>query len=827
MTNHWIDLRNTDVAMAIGGNNAENHPISMKWITEAKETHGAKYIVVDPRFTRSAAVADLYGPLRSGTDIAFFLGLMNHAIENDMWHEEYVKNYTTASWLIDPGFDFSDGMFVGFDSAGRSYDQSTWAYQTEGESPWDTSPDGAFSWVNAPGVPEFTPPVPKDPKKDPTLQDPNCVFQLLKEHVSRYTPEKVSEVTGMPVDRFLEIAETYCGTGEPGKTGTIMYAMGMTQHTYGSQNVRSLAMLQLLLGNIGCPGGGVNALRGESNVQGSTDMAMLFHIIPAYMATPNETKHTNLRDYLEKETPAGGYWTNKPKFLISLLKEMYGDYAQLDNDFAFDMLPKLDGMNHSHIQMFEYMDQDIIKGLFLWGQNPAVGGPNCKFERKAMEKLDWLVAVDLWETESAAFWKAPNIDSASVNTEVFLLPAACHYEKEGSIANSGRWIQWRWKAVDPPGDAKDDGQICSEIALKLQELYESEGGELPEQITELTWDYMEDGHFSPRMAAAAVNGYTVADGKLVANFTKLAADGSTASGNWLYSGMWNIDGAEAIEQPTGRRDNVDATRNGLGGNVGSFLNWSFTWPVNRRIIYNRASCDPDGKPYDPETPLFEWTGTEWLSNDVPDFGNKAADGSETKPPNTTAFIMYEEGAARLFSKTGLKDGPFPEHYEPYESPADNAMSSTQNDPVVTLLESQMLGTADDFPYIMTTFRLTEHWQTGQMTRNLPWLVETMPKMFVEISKELGEELSIESGDNVIIENNRGAIQAFALVTGRLKPFDLGGKTVHEIAAPWHWGYSGSCSIGGIANDLTPNVGDANTMIPEYKAFLVDLRKQEV
>jgi formate dehydrogenase major subunit len=480
--------------------------------------------------------------------------------------------------------------------------------------------------------------------------------------------------------------------------------------------------------------------------------------------------------------------------------------------------------------MFEYMNEDVIKGLFLWGQNPAVGGPNCRFERKAMEKLDWLVVADLWETESAGFWKAPTIDEASVNTEVFLLPAACHFEKEGSIANSGRWIQWRWKAVDPPGESKDDGQICSEILLELQKLYADGSGALPEAITELTWDYMDGEHFDPRKAAAAVNGYTVADGKLVANFTKLKADGSTASGNWLYSGMWTIDGGDAGEQPTGRRDNVDATRKGLDGGVGSFLNWSFTWPVNRRIIYNRASCDPDGKPYDPENPLFEWTGSEWLSNDVPDFGNKvtAADGTstETKPPNTTAFIMYAEGAARLFA-TGLVDGPFPEHYEPYESPVDNPMSTTQNNPVVALLASQQLGSPDDYPIVMTTFRLTEHWQTGQMTRNLPWLVETMPAMFVEISEELAEEKELESGDNVTITNDRGAIQALALVTSRLKPFEIDGKTVHQIATPWHWGYAGSCSIGGIANDLTPNVGDANTMIPEYKAFLVDIRKQEV
>ncbi len=825
MTNHWIDIRNSDVIMAIGGNNAENHPISMKWVTEARKK-GAKYIVIDPRFTRSAAVADLYGPLRSGTDLAFFGGLYKYIFDNKLYHEEYVKNYTTASWLVSPDFEFEDGLFSGYDEAKRAYSKDTWQYQTEGETPWDT--EGAYSWVNKPGTPEFTPPVPKTPKRDMTLSDPNCVFQLMMKHYERYTAEIASAVTGMPIDRMMEIWELYASTGQAGRAGTILYAMGMTQHTYGSQNVRAMAVTQLLLGNMGLPGGGVNALRGESNVQGSTDMAMLFHIIPAYMATPNATKHKVLRDYLEKETVPGGYWTNKPKFFISLLKEMYGDYARESNDYAFDMMPKLNGKNHSHIAMFEAMSEDVVKGLFLWGQNPAVGGPNCSMERKAMEKLDWMVSVDLWETETATFWKAPNIDPATIDTEVFMLPAACHYEKQGSIANSGRWIQWRWKAVDPPGEAKDDAEICTEITQALQDLYEAEGGALPEAITKLTWDYVdENNHVDVAKIARAINGYTVADGKLVTNFTKLAADGSTACGNWIYSGYWNNeDSMEATDQPTGARDNTDPTRKGLEGGMGSYLGWSFAWPVNRRIIYNRASCDPAGKPWNPDKPLFEWTGSEWLSNDVPDFGNKAADGTETKPPNATAFIMLPEGEARLFAQ-GMADGPFPEHYEPYESPTTNALSSQQNDPAVVIWESASLGTKDKWPIVMTTYRLTEHWQTGQMTRNLPWLVETMPKMFVELSPELAEDKGIESGDNVIIENNRGAIKAYALVTSRFKPFLINGETVHQIGTPWHWGYTGTCSIGGIANDLTPNVGDANTMIPEYKAFLVDIRKEEV
>jgi len=829
MTNHWIDFKNADVVLAIGGNNAENHPISMKWVTEAKLA-GAKYIVVDPRFNRSAAVADLYAPLRSGTDIAFYGGLFNYIIENSLYHDEYVKNYTTASFLVNPSFSFDDGLFSGFNSETNKYDAATWSYQIDSEAAWDT--EGAFAWVNKPGTPAFTTPVIKKPKKDMTLKDPNCVFQLMKKHYSRYTLDLVSSITGTPKDLLEEVYALYASTGEPGKAGTILYAMGQTQHTVGSQNVRSMAMTQLLLGNMGIAGGGVNALRGESNVQGSTDFAMLFHIIPGYMATPLATKHTNLRDYLEKETPSGGYWVNKPKFFISLLKEYYGDYATLENDYAFDQMPKLNGKNQSHIQLFEHMATGAMEGLFLWGQNPAVGGPNCRFERKAMEKLKWMVAIDLWETETSIFWsEAAGVDPAEVSTEVFLLPAACHYEKQGEVANSGRWIQWRYKAVEPLGEAMDDLEICTELFHKVKELYEAEGGANPEQITKLTWDYMgDDGKVDIRKVARAINGYTVADGKPVANFTKLGADGSTACGNWIYAGYYNNpDSMEPVDQPTGARNNVDEPGAGLDKPIGSYLGWSFAWPVNRRIIYNRGSADPNGKPYNDDKVVVKWTGDKWLVNDVPDFGWKvvAADGTVTwTQPNTTAFIMLPEGGGRFFAPA-MADGPFPEHFEPFEAPVDNMMNSQPFNPVVIQLESQARGSAADYPIVMSTFRLTEHWQTGQLTRNLPWLVQTMPKMFVELSPELAEEKGIESGDNVVIENNRGAITAYAMVTDRVKPFDIGGKTVHQINAPWHWGYAGACSVGGIANDLTPNVGDANTQIPEYKAFLVDIRKQEV
>ncbi|HAL30207.1 MAG TPA: molybdopterin dinucleotide-binding protein [Coriobacteriia bacterium] len=834
MTNHWVDLKNSDVVMVNGSNAAENHPISMKWVQEAKNA-GGKLIVVDPRFSRSAAVADLYAPIRTGTDIAFYGGFFNYIMENGLYHEEYVKNYTNASYIVKDSYSFEDGLFSGYDDSKRKYDATAWAYEVDEEAPWDTSETGAYSWVNKPGTPAFAPPVYKKAKTDPTLQDPRCVWQLMKKHFSRYTPELVSSITGMPQDVMLQVWDLYGSTGQPGKAGTIMYAMGQTQHTYGSQNVRSMAIMQLLLGNMGICGGGVNALRGESNVQGSTDMAMLFHIIPGYNPTPKAADHPTLAAYFEKTTVPNGYWTNRPKFIVSYLKELYGDYATLENDYAYDMMPKLDGTNHSHIAMFEHMEAGKMEGLFLWGQNPAVGGPNCSQERRAMEKLKWMVSIDLWETETAIFWSdKANVDPTTIDTEVFMLPAACHYEKSGEVANSGRWIQWRYKAVEPPGEAKDDLEIATEIYLKIKDLYEAEGGANPEQITKLNWDYLDaDGHADVRKVARAINGYTVADNTLVANFTKLGADGTTACGNWIYSGYYNKEESweDPSTQPTGARDNTDNPGDGLEKPIGSYLGWSFAWPVNRRIIYNRASADPSGKPYNEDKVIVAWDGEKWLRNDVPDFGwNKVLpDGTnQAIPPNTTAFMMNAEGVSRFFA-SGNADGPFPEHYEPFESPVENQMSSTQFNPAAVVVESaaKTRGTYEDFPIVMTTFRLTEHWQTGGLTRNLPWLVETMPKMFVEISKELAEEKGIVSGDNVVIQNNRGAITAFAMVTNRIKSLDVAGKKIHQIAAPWHWGYGSTCSVGGMANDLTPNVGDANTWIPEYKSFLVDIRKQEV
>lgn len=782
MTNHWIDIRNSDCIMIIGSNAAENHPISFKWVTEAME-NGAKLISVDPRFTRTSSKADIYAPLRSGTDIAFIGGIINYCLVNGLYNEEYVAEFTNASHLINSGFGFSDGYFSGFNQKNSKYSKSTWQYQLDEN-----------------GI----------PKEDKTLKDPNCVFQLMKKHYSRYDADTVSKVTGCPKAMFLKVTRKYCETGQRGKAGTIMYAMGTTQHTYGTQNVRSYAVLQLLLGNMGLAGGGINALRGESNVQGSTDHCLLFHIIPGYLKTP-KAGDKDLQTYLKHYTPVSkdpksvNYWKHYPKFAVSLLKAFWGDAATEENDFAYNYLPKISG-NYSHIALFEALYKGVIKGMILLGQNPAVGGPNARMERKAMENLDWMVAADLWETETASFWKGPEVDPKKIKTEVFLLPAAASFEKEGSITNSGRWAQWRYQAVNPPGQAKDDLWILNAIFTRVQNLYKKEGGKFPEPITKLSWNYGE--HPSSHTVAKEINGYNLTTGKLLANFTKLKDDGTTMCGNWLYSGSYTEDGnmmaRRELDDPTG---------------IGLYPKWTWCWPVNRRIIYNRASCDTKGNPWNPDKYVIKWNGEKWVG-DVPDYG-------KTVPPekNVGAFIMKPEGHARIFGM-GLADGPFPEHYEPLESPVKNMISSVQIDPIVKVWDSEMdkIGTSDTFPIIATTYRVTEHWQTGAMTRSLPWLVELMPNMFCEMSKSLAKKKSIKNGDKVKIKSARGEIEAYALVTDRFQPFKLNGsKVVEEIGLAWHYGFIG-LSKGDSANCLTPHVGDANTMIPEYKAFLCDVKK---
>lgn len=835
MTNHYRDIANADYILHCGSNSAESHPVSFRWVTKAKE-NGAYHIVVDPRFTRTAATADLFCPLRPGTDIAFYGGLINYILQNDLWQREYCLNYTNLPYLINENYSFNpeDGLFSGWDANKNAYDQSSWAYQTESETTWDTSAGGAYAWVEGAGVPKFTPPVLKTPKKDMTLQDEHTVYQIMKKHYSRYDLDTVSNVCGMDKDTLEKVYSTYAQSGAKDKSGTILYALGQTQHSTGTGNTRAMCIVQLLLGNVGIPGGGVNALRGEPNVQGATDMAMLVSDLPGYLHWPTENTTPSLRDWCEKETYSDGYYTNKPKFLVSFLKEWFGENATFDNDYGYDWLPKVPAKaaDFTHIGTFERMDEGTMKGYFCWGQNPAHSAPNAKFARDAMSKLDWLVVADWYDTETSCFWKAPDMDPSQIDTEVYLLPAALIYEKPGTILNSGRLLQWRYKAIEPEGDTKTDLEMCDLLWTKIVDLYKKEGGAEPDPILKTKWDYYIDGKIDFRPVAWALNGYKTASSDftkekvdLLPGFAKLAADGSTACGIWIYSGYYNNNKAplDPASQPIGNRGQSDP------GGLGVFPEWAFAWPANRHTIYNRASADPNGNPWNPNKTFCKWNGTKWETYDVPDFvaSKTADDGTVTPvPPNDKAFMMRWEQHACLFATSGIKDMPLPEHYEPFESPVDNILNGHQDSPMLQFGSnaSTKHGSADQYPIACTTYSITEHWQTGGQTRACPVLNEAQPRQFCEISQELADEKGIKNGDMVRVFNNRGSVKVNALVTKRFTPLTYKGVTRHHMGIIHHWGWANIFSTGDVVNELTPNVGDPNSFIPEYRAFLVDIEK---
>lgn len=809
MTNHWIDLKNADCILMMGANPAECHPISMHWVLKAKE-RGATLICVDPRYTRTAVVADIYASLRAGTDIAFLGGMIKYILENDLIHRDYVVNYTNAAFLIreDYGFDATTGLFRGYQHEERSYDKDSWQYQLDAD---------------------------EEPLEDRTLNNPQCVYQLIKKHYARYDLETVSAITGTPVADLSRVYKAFGKTGAPDKAGTVMYAMGWTQHTVGTQYIRTMAIIQLLLGNIGRAGGGVNALRGESNVQGSTDHALLFDILPGYLGAPKASE-ASLADYNRVHAPkrlgrlSANWWSNYPKYSVSFLKSMFGAAATRENDFAYAWLPKRDdGVDYSWLSIFDEMYRGRIAGFFIWGQNPACSGTNSNKVRKALARLDWLVNVNIFPSESGWFWQDENLagSPAEIKTEVFVLPAAASVEKEGSITNSGRWMQWRYKAADPPGDAKPDAEIMDIIYRELRLLYAREGGVFPDPVLGLKWDYFENGKFDPHALAREVNGYFVEDveiredgrthrtGEQLSGFEHLRDDGSTACGNWLYCGSYTEEG------------NMAARRERERAGIGLHLEWSWAWPANRRILYNRASVDLDGHPYDSRAPVIEWKNSGWVG-DVPDGGwpPMAVDRENSAYP----FIMNAEGHARLFAME-LKDGPLPEHYEPLESPLTvNLLNGCMLNPAVTLWSGEADGHADlgsrVFSYVCTTFRLTEHWQTGVMTRHMPWLLELQPQLFVEISDELAAEKDIKRGDQVLVSSARGTVTAFALPTRRLKPLAVNGRKVYQAGLPWCFGWLApqGGKGGDSANLLTPNIGDPNTMIPETKVFMVNIRK---
>ena len=811
MTNHWVDIKNADLVLIMGGNAAEAHPCGFKWVIEARNNNKAKLVVVDPRFTRSAAMADYYAPIRAGSDIAFLGGVVNYLLANDKIQHEYVKHYTNASFIVGEAYTFEDGLFSGYDADKRRYDPSSWGYELD---------EQGYA------------------KVDPTLQHERCVLQVMKRHYARYTPEMVSRITGTPVDAFKKVCEYIASTSGPDRTMTIMYALGWTQHSQGSEMIRTAAIMQLLLGNIGVPGGGMNALRGHSNIQGLTDLGLLSTSLPGYLTLARESEQT-LEGYLKPRTAKPlrpnqtAYWSNYPKFFVSLQKAWWGNAATKENDWAYHYLPKFDRV-YDVLQAFELMNQGKLNGYICQGFNPVGSFPNKAKIVGGLSKLKYLVVIDPLATETSEFWKNygefNDVKTEEIQTTVFRLPSTCFAEEDGSLTNSGRWLQWHWKGAEPPGEAKGDPEIIADLFMRIRKLYQKDGGKFADPIVNLTWPYKIPHSPSADELAMEYNGRAlenvldpkdptkvlVTAGQQLPGFGMLRDDGTTACGCWIYSGSWTQAGNQMA-----RRDNADPW------GIGNTLNWAWAWPANRRVLYNAASTNPaTGKPWRADKRLIAWNGKAWSGADVPDI---RPDADPTAADRVQPFIMTSEGVARLFAPTGMAEGPLPEHYEPFESPLANNPMHPNNpkaraNPAARVFKGDMeaFGKPDEFPYVATSYRLTEHFH--YWTKNVATSAIIQPQQFVEIGEDLAKEKGIKNGDRVEVKSNRGAIKAVAVVTKRIPTLQVDGKAVHTVGLPNHWGFVGVAKPGYLVNTLTPFVGDANTQTPEYKSFTVNIRK---
>lgn len=859
----------SDCVVFQGSNMAECHPVAFRWPMKAKVEHGAKLIHVDPRFTRTSAMCDLYAPIRAGSDIAFLGGLINYVVNDERWNgdtffREYLVHYTNAATILREDFEGAedrDGVFSGlmeykkeipewdYDGFVGRYETDTWQYAGQGEEPGqprggeELAGPGRVEAQDRPSEGQSLESVIRSlrkpaPPRDETLRHPRCVFQVVKRHFSRYTPEMVEEVTGCPKATFLQVAETVLANSGRDRTTSWAYAVAWTQHTNGPQVIGCCALLQLLLGNMGRPGGGIMALRGHASIQGSTDVPTLYHSIHGYMPAPSALKdHATLRQYLATEGLATGYWANMPKFLVSYLKSMYGEAATPENDFGYDWHPKITG-DHSHMPMFVAMAEGHVKGMICVGQNPATS-LNAGLERKGLRQLEWLVVKDNFLTETATFWsRAPEIDAgevspADIGTEVFFFPSAQVAETEGSFTNTQRMLQWHFRAADSPGQCRSDPWFTHQLARRLKQAYADSPLPRDQGFRHLTWDFDPDhpdehvpGEPDVVKALREINGYQTGDpGRHLAGFDELKDDGSTTCASWIYCGVF----------PAPDRNLAAKKEPDPPGALGAQLDWGWAWPANRRVLYNRASADLQGRPWSERKRWVWWDGRRWTGVDTPDFPT-------TKPPEARGdprgigldahsgrqpFIMQQDGVGWLFSPAGLLDGPLPTHYEAAESPVRNALYRQQSSPVLKYwkhADNPLAEVGDPrYPHVITTYRLTEHYLAGAMSRWNPWLAELMPELFIELSPELAAEKGIRNTDWVRVSTPRAEIRAKALVTRRVRPFRLGGKVVHQVGMPWHWGWEGVVT-GDVVNTLTAMVGDPNVSIHEGKAFVCNVEK---
>ena len=821
---------------------AEAHPVGFQWVMEAK-ARGAKVIHVDPRFTRTSALADQFVPIRVGTDIAFLGGIINYVLENELDFREYVVAYTNAATIVSEDFqdtDDLDGLFSGFDPESRTYDPMSWQYaSTEHKQDGAERQEHEQQRETASALQHETHgmDVQGDPPRDPTLQHPRCVYQILKRHFSRYTPEMVERVCGVSQEEFLEVCRAWTESSGRERTTALVYSVGWTQHSVGVQYIRTGAILQLLLGNMGRPGGGIMALRGHASIQGSTDIPTLFNILPGYLPMPNANQHGSFDEWIDSIRNPGskGFWDNAKAYAVNLLKAYWGDAATADNDFCFDYLPRITGDHGTYRTVMDMIDGKV-KGYFLLGQNPAVGSAHGRAQRLGMANLDWLVVRDLFEIESATFWRdSPEVETGEIvpeecRTEVFLFPAASHVEKEGTFTQTQRMLQWRTKAVEPPGDARSELWFFYHLGRLVRERLKDSSEERDRPVLDLAWDYPVHGEHDEPSAEAVlmeINGYEVATRRPLSAFTEMKDDGSTLGGCWIYTGVFADGVNQAARRKPGREQSYVAPE------------WGWAWPANRRNLYNRASADPDGRPWSERKKLVWWDEqkAEWVGDDVPDF-------QKTKPPTyqpdegaggvealagDDPFIMQGDGKGALFAPQGLIDGPMPTHYEPVESPFRNVLYGQQANPTRKEYDrddnpmnpSPPEEHSDVFPFVFTTSRLTEHHTAGGMSRYLEYLAELQPEMFVEVSPMLAAERGLENGGWCHVVTSRAVIEGRVLVTDRLRPLRVDGRIVHQVWLPYHWGQGGLVT-GDSANDLFGVTLDPNVLIQESKAGTCDV-----